>query len=104
MGFTDLRNFQSAHKRWIEASLQVDEPERESHWTESIAAGSKSFIEKIKKSLGFKAKGRTIADSKGHYQLREDVSDFGNTPWHGFGPDARADVKMINTFFWDNKS
>ena len=104
MGFTDLHNFQSAHKRWIEASLQVDEPERESHWTESIAVGSKSFIEKIKKSFGFKAKGRTIAASKGHYQLREDVSGFGNTSWHGFGPDAGADAEMINTFFWDNKS
>ena len=29
--------------------------------------------------LGFKAKGRTIAGSKGHYHLRENISDFGNT-------------------------
>jgi hypothetical protein len=40
MEFTD---FQSVNKRKIEASLQVDEPERESHWTESIAVCSKSF-------------------------------------------------------------
>jgi len=104
MGFTDLHNFQSAHKKWIEASLQVDELERESHLTESIAVGSKSFIEKVKKSLGFKAKGRTIAGSKGHYQLRENVSDFGNTSFYGFRPDAGADAEMINTFFWNNKS
>ena len=25
------------HKRWIKASLQADERERENHWTESIA-------------------------------------------------------------------
>jgi putative transposase len=55
MGFTDLQGFQSAHKKWIEASLQVDEPERESHWSESIAVGSKSFTENVKKSLGFKS-------------------------------------------------
>ena len=84
--------------------MQADELERESHWTEGIASGSKSFIEKVKQSLGFKIKGRTIAGSKGHYQLREDVSDFGNTSLHGFGPGAGADAEMINTFFWDNKS
>ena len=83
--------------------MQVDELERESHLTESIAVGSKSFIEKVKKSLGFKAKGRTIAGSKGHYQLRENVSDFGNTSFYVFRPDAGADAEMINTFFWDNK-
>ena len=76
----------SAHKRWIEASLQGDEPERESHWTESIAVGSKSFTENVKKSLGFKAKGKSITGSKGHYQLREDVSNFGKTSTNGFEP------------------
>jgi len=86
MGFTDLQDFKSAHKRWIEASLQGDEPERESHWTESIAVGSKSFTENVKKSLGFKAKGKSITGSKGHYQLREDVSNFGKTSTNGFEP------------------
>ncbi|MCP4621983.1 MAG: hypothetical protein GY850_00420 [bacterium] len=56
----------------------MDESGRESHWTESIASGSKSFIEEVKKSLGFKVKSRSITDRKGHYQLREDVSKFGN--------------------------
>jgi putative transposase len=45
MGFTALLDLQSAHKKWVEASLHQDEFERQSHWTESIASGSKSFIE-----------------------------------------------------------
>jgi hypothetical protein len=67
MGCTDLQDLQSAHRRWIEAPLRLDKIERESHRAESIAVGSKSFIEEVKKSLGFKAKGRSIASSNDHY-------------------------------------
>lgn len=101
MGFTDLRELQSAHKRWIEASLQVDKPERENQWTESIAVGSKLFVEKVKTRLGFKAKHRTITGSEDRYQLRENVSGFGKTHLHGFGFVSGAEADMINTFFWD---
>jgi putative transposase len=69
VGFTDLQDFQSAHKRWIETSLQVGEPERESHWNESIAVGSKSFTENVKKSLGFKAKGKSISEMELDYRI-----------------------------------
>lgn len=79
MGFTAFSDLQSAHKRWAEASLQQGAPERESHWTESIASDSKSFIEEVKNSLGFKAKGKSITDGKDHFQLRENVSPFGAT-------------------------
>jgi len=96
MGFTDLPELQAAHKRWVEASLQVNESKRESHWTESIAAGSKSFVEKVK--------GRSIKGSDGHYRLRENVSNFGITSSHGFEPISGADVEMPNTFFWDEIS
>ncbi len=101
MGFTDARELQSAHKRWIEASLQVDKPERENPWTESIAVGSKLFVEEVRTSLGFKAKHRTITGSKDRYQLKENVSGFDKTPLHGFGLVSGAEADMINTFFWD---
>jgi hypothetical protein len=32
---------------------------------------SKSFIEEVKQSLGFKAKGKSITGSKDHYQLKD---------------------------------
>jgi putative transposase len=101
MGFTKLQEFQSVHKRWVEASLRVNESKRESHWTESLAVGSKSFIEELKMRLGFKAKGRSITGSNGEYRLRENISSFGKTSMFGFEPVAGAVVEMANTFFWD---
>jgi len=96
LGFTDLQKLQSAHKKWIEASLQIAEPGRESHWTDSIASGSKSFVEEVKQSLGFKAKGKYIIGIKDHYQLREDVAKFGNTCLHGSEPIKRSDAGTTN--------
>ena len=57
MGCTDLHDLQSAHRRWVEASLRPDKPERERHWTVSIAVGSKSFIEEVKRALASKPEG-----------------------------------------------
>jgi putative transposase len=104
MGFTDLHNFQLAHKSWVEAYLQMDESKRESQWTKSLAVGSETFIEKVKTALGFKAKGRSITGSNGNYRLQENVSHFGNASMPGFEPVAGADVEMTNTFFWDKIS
>jgi putative transposase len=96
MGFTDLQSFQSAHKRWVEASLQVGEFGRESHFTESIAVGSQSFIGKVTKSLGFKAIGRSITGSNKHYQLRENVTKFGNSASDGLNTVAGPDSEYTN--------
>ena len=98
MGFTDLHDLQSAHKKWIEASLCIDEPERQSHWTESIAAGSKAFVEEVKTSLGFKSKGKSITAGKDYYQLRESASPFNATSWVESA--QRSDTAETNTFAW----
>jgi hypothetical protein len=81
-----------------------NESERESDWTESIAVGGKSFVDKVKKHLGFKAKGRTIKNKKNYCQLRENIADFGSTSFQGLEPDAGSNAGMDNTFFWNNKS
>ena len=52
LGCTGLPDLQSTHQGWVESSLQA-EPEKESHWTHSVAVGSKSYIEEVKKRLGF---------------------------------------------------
>jgi len=54
MGFTDLQTFQSAHKRWVQASLQGNDTQRQSYWTKSIATGSESFVEDVKNTLDSK--------------------------------------------------
>jgi len=100
MGFTNLHDLQSTHKRWVEASLQQNASERQGHWTESIASGSKSFIEEVKNSLGFKAKGKSITAIKDQYQLKENVSFYGVTSLQTVEASQRSDDSSTNTFVW----
>jgi putative transposase len=104
VGCTDLQELQSAHKNWIKASLRHDEPERQSHWTQSIASGSKPFVEEVKKSLGFKAIGKYITGCKDHYQLKENVSNFGCDPLPEPETTKKSDTAATNTFIWRDVS
>ena len=45
---------------------------RQDEWTDSIAVGSKSFIEKVKALPGFKAKGVDVMEGGEGYHLREE--------------------------------
>jgi putative transposase len=45
---------------------------RQDEWTESIAVGNRSFIEKLRALLGFRAKGRKVKEGGEGYQLREE--------------------------------
>ena len=50
--------------------------ERKDEWTGSVAVGSKSFIESVKASLGFRAKRRDVIESGKGYQLRESPAPY----------------------------
>ena len=43
----------------------------EAYWTESIAVGSKAFMEETKKELGYPLQNRKIQEEDGKYILRE---------------------------------
>ncbi len=102
MGCKDLADLQTNHKRWVQAALEENDTSRQAQWTESIAAGSKSFVEEVKRSLGVKARSRSITGDNEQYQLRENVADFGNPPIEGFNTIARGDSDFSNTFFGEN--
>lgn len=91
MGCKDLPQLQANHKRWVQAALEANNRSRQARWTESIATGSKSFVEEVKSSLAAKAIGKSITGDDDQYQLRENVSGFGNSSLKQFD----------NTFFWD---
>jgi len=44
---------------------------RDPKWTESVAVGSRSFLEKVKKENRAKSRGRKIEKEKNSYLLRE---------------------------------
>jgi hypothetical protein len=103
-GFTDLHHLQAAHDKWVESSLQGNEIERQSRWSDSIAVGSKSFIQEVKMKLGLKAKHRSVTGSRDHYQLKETVCKFDKTNKHGLGSVADARPEIFNTFSRSERS
>jgi putative transposase len=45
-----IDELKNSHKKWIEEVLKTKNYVRESKWTQSIAVGSKSFVNNIKKN------------------------------------------------------
>jgi len=71
-----VEDLKKSHYGWIEETLENDGRVRESKWTESVAVGSKGFIETIKKILGFQVKSRDVIKTGENYQLREQQTAY----------------------------
>jgi len=87
---------ESCRKR-VEDDLATRNQSRDSKWSESIAVGSKAFIEATIKKLGNKAKGRKIVGSEKSYELREPGVPYGAnfTPENGL-------LSLQNTYSWSD--
>jgi REP element-mobilizing transposase RayT len=66
-GFADLREFQRAHREWVEQALGNGCAPRDDRWSEAIAVGSLSFLERVKSDLGIKAVHREVLKTDGTY-------------------------------------
>ena len=75
----ELRNVYSA---WIDKKIESEELTRESKWTESLAVGSKTFVENIDARLGYKARRRKVIEDKGFFELREHRMPYSNDLGH----------------------
>ena len=73
--------------------MQTETRGKENKWTQSIAVGSKAFIEKMKKALGYRAKGRKIISADDTFELREAITPFGNADKLDSG----------NTYLWNQQ-
>jgi len=60
----------------VEEHLADGAKKRQDEWTDSVAVGSKSFIEPVKANLGFRARGREVIESSEWYQLRECLATY----------------------------
>jgi putative transposase len=75
----------------VKSAIQTDNRGKENKWTQSIAVGVKTFIEKMKEVLGFRAKGRMIICADDNFELREVLTPYGKANNQASG----------NTFLWD---
>ena len=92
----ELRN---SHKKWVEEILKTKNYVRESKWTQSIAVGSKIFVQDIKEKLGIRAKGRKVEGTKDLYHLREAQVAYNSN----FTPENSV-LSANNTYFWNVNS
>jgi len=81
------------HATWIHGALNNIHQQRDSKWTKSIAAGDKTFVDSVKKQLGYLAIGRKTFKTRDGYHLREEQSLYGI-----------EDEAVENTFLWDFES
>lgn len=96
MGCGSYDELRSCHRGWINEYLGTGAKTRQDEWTNSIAVGSKSFAEKVKALLVFKAKGREVMDGDEGYHLREETASY--TPLFRA---EKADIGPENTYLWE---
>ena len=95
-GFASYNRLRVAHREVVNELLANGNNHRQIHWTESVAVGSKNFIETIKEKLGRLVKGRKILENDGGLHLREETATY----------IANYDIENDNigdenTYFWD---
>jgi putative transposase len=95
-GFTDRRDFQRAHRQWVEQALGNGCAPRDYRWSEAIAVGSGGFVESVKGELGSKALHRGVEQIGGAYTLREQSEAY-----DGNLPSESEPLRSENTFLWD---
>ena len=91
-----MDDLKDTHNRWVEETLRIDRHVRETKWTQSVAVGSKEFVEMTKNKLGYRVKGRRIVKSDEDYQLREQQSSY-------IANSAQKKLALSddNTYFWN---
>ena len=90
LGFENYDDLKYAHYKWVESAIQTDNSGKEDKWTQSIAVGSKKFIEKMKGALGYRARGRKVNGTDDTFELREMIKRYGKT----------NNLDSRNTFLW----
>jgi len=95
-GFKNFDDFQSAHRRWIQSVLSDGRAKREAFWTQSIATGSRSFVEGVKMQMNSFAIGRSVRKNDDGFELREP-----QLPYNAFFEAEKNDIDSKNLRFWN---
>ena len=91
-----MEEFQFLHRGWVYDELQLEPLRMEDHWAQSIAVGSKSFIDQVYKALGVKGKHRNIIEDGSSCCIKE--SYF---PYNAHFAIKMGLLRVKNTMKWD---
>jgi len=95
LGMNSYESMRNHYTGWIEDSIGNREITRDEKWTNSIAVGSKSFVDKLKSRLIGVAAGRKVKQSGDGYALQEPV-----TPYIANFEAKNGDIDLENRYFW----
>jgi REP element-mobilizing transposase RayT len=76
LGMNAVDELPGAHRGWIDDALGAGEVERDRTWTESIAAGGRSFVEEVGEKLGQRGFGRGVMETETGHELRERQASY----------------------------
>ena len=79
-----------------EAAIEQKQFQRQSQWSESLAAGRLAFVEAIQNQLGPRARGRDILPAETGCQLRESEAAY-----RGQFEGKKGGLSLKNTRYWD---
>ena len=79
----------------MEEALRKDGYIRDGKWSESVAVGSKSFVEEIKKNLGIRVIGREVIKTGNVYEPKEADVSYGDDFDGKMGT-----LRQENTYLW----
>ncbi len=95
LGINSLDSLKKYHGKWVEESLKKNRQARQEKWSQSIAVGSKEYVENIKDKLGVRAIHRKIHENNSSFELRED-----QTPYTADFNTENGRLSQDNTCFW----
>jgi putative transposase len=95
LGIADTEGFREVYKGWVEEVLARGSHVREAKWSESIAVGSRSFVEEIMEKLGVKVSGRKVVEARDGYELKE-----AETPYRSAFEGEMGALRHKNSYPW----
>ncbi|MDY6951464.1 MAG: transposase, partial [Thermodesulfobacteriota bacterium] len=95
LGISDTEKFSEVYKGWVGEVLAGDSHVRDPKWSESIAVGSRSFVEEIMEKLGVKVIGRKVVEARDGYELKE-----AGAPYRSYFEGEMSVLRHKNTYPW----
>jgi len=92
----DFKELQESIRYWVQDAIGSRNYGRDRKWTESIAVGSKGYVDVIKERLGIKARGRKVVGENGIYEIREP-----DAPYKGYFGTENDVLRLENSYIWN---
>lgn len=92
---------QFKYRHWIEVALAGKLSARDDKWSQSIAVGSKQYVERVKENLGIKAVTRRIIEDDNGFSIKEGCCSYNDGLDHKKG--RLSSNNNCNQVYLDNK-